>query len=373
MTGGDILVSGGNVLGRWTRSLANTSELALQIYYDYTHRDQPGVFKDNLHTVDIDLQHYCLSGKKARITWGVGYRFWEDNVGNTDVLAFLPAELFSDLISGFAQIDYSLTPDVDVTLGSKFEYHSFSGFEYQPSLRIGYAFNPGMRLWGAVSRAVRAPSRIDRDFYAPGQPPYQLAGGPGFISEELLAYEVGYNARLSARSRFAIAAFYNVYDNLRSVEPGPPLIIMNGLDGETYGVEVSVEWEPLTRWMLIAGWNYFRKDIRLKPWSMDVNMGQGEGNDPYHRAHLTSRMDLSSDLYLDAHLRFVGELMNTNAVVPAYAELDVTLGWSFRPDFSVQITGNDLLHDEHAEFGSPTTRSLIERGFRAMLVWEPGR
>ena len=148
---------------------------------------------------------------------------------------------------------------------------------------------------------------------------------------------------------------------------------MNGLEGETYGVEVSLEWEVMNRWVLLAGWNYLRKDLRLKPWSMDVNMTEGEGNDPEHRAHLTSRMDLPYDLHVDVHLRFVGELMNSNAVVPAYTELDVSLGWSFTSDFSLELTGNDLLHDEHAEFGSPATRRLIERGFRAMLVWEPGR
>ncbi len=37
-------MSGGNVLGRWSRTLSQDSDLSLQVYYDFTHRNIPGTF-----------------------------------------------------------------------------------------------------------------------------------------------------------------------------------------------------------------------------------------------------------------------------------------------------------------------------------------
>ena len=47
-------------------------------------------------------------------------------------------------------------------------------------------------LWGALSRAVRAPARLDRDIYAAAAtPPFILAGGPDFVSEVANVSELG--------------------------------------------------------------------------------------------------------------------------------------------------------------------------------------
>src|SRR2546427_9919243 len=105
----------------------------------------------------------------------------------------------------------------------------------------------GGALGAAVPRAVRTPSRIDRELFAPGQPPYFLEGGPNFRSEELLAYELGYRLQAQDRLRVSLATFYNRYDNLRSVEmvnpPAPsPIILANGLKGKSYGAELAADY-----------------------------------------------------------------------------------------------------------------------------------
>src|SRR4029078_3919759 len=99
-------------------------------------------------------------------------------------------------------------------LGSKFAPSSFSGFEVHPSVRASWAIRANHFLWGAVSRAVRTPTRFDTDirFCPPGLP---IGGSPHFLSENVIAYEVGYRSG-AQRVSYDISTFFNVYDNLRS-------------------------------------------------------------------------------------------------------------------------------------------------------------
>ena len=134
-----------------------------------------------------------------------------------------------------------------LTLGTKIEHNDYTGVEVEPGGRLGWTLSERQMLWGAVSRAVRTPSRIDRDFYAPSSAPFLLAGGPGFVSEEVLAYELGYRSRPHERLSLAVATFYNDYDNLRSVEqinpPAPfPIVLANGQTGSSYGAELTAEY-----------------------------------------------------------------------------------------------------------------------------------
>jgi len=49
-------LKGANALFRWERTFDPTSSISVQMYYDYTFRDE-AVFKDVLHTGDFDFQH----------------------------------------------------------------------------------------------------------------------------------------------------------------------------------------------------------------------------------------------------------------------------------------------------------------------------
>jgi hypothetical protein len=57
-----------------------------------------------------------------------------DDVANPATFAFLPARRDLHLYSGFLQDQITLLRDrLFLTLGSKFEHNSFSGFEFQPT------------------------------------------------------------------------------------------------------------------------------------------------------------------------------------------------------------------------------------------------
>jgi iron complex outermembrane receptor protein len=209
-----------------------------------------------------------------------------------------------------------------------------------------------------------------------------LAGGPGFDSEEFIAYEIGYRTQRVQRTALSLATFYNDYDDLRSIErvnasAPSPTFIGNGLKAQSYGAELVAEYQPLTAWRLRLGYTELRIHFAHRPGSTDPNPGTNESHDPRRQIALRSLVDLPAGWQVDASYRFVSRIENQG--VPGYRELDVRLAWEATPSLQLAVTGRNLLHAHHAEFGSislnPTsTRKEIERGVYAEVTWraEPG-
>ncbi len=374
-TNGDISLSGGNVVGRWTHAFSEESDLKVQLYYDRTHRNIPGTFAENLDTYDMDFQHHFVLGERNDIVWGFGYRLIEDDVQNTAALAFLPPQVERQWFSGFLQDEIALVKNrLHLTLGTKIEHNDYTGFEYQPSVRLAWKVTENQTLWGAISRAVRTPSRIDAEFFAPGNPPYSLLqGGTNFVSEELLAYELGYRAQLHPLLSASIAAYYNDYHNIRSLEqvnpPAPfPFILANGQDGESYGVELTADYRVTDWWRLHAGFTELEIHIWPTSGSTDTSRGATESHDPNQQYFLRTSFDLPGHVELDAAFRYVSRISNQQ--VPDYAELDLRLGWRPIPRLELSVVGQNLLHDHHAEFNAPASRQEIERSVYAKAVWQ---
>lgn len=373
--GADIAVDGGNLLGRWSRRLAGGSDLTVQAYFDRTHRLIPNTFEEDRDTWDLDVQHHLRPGARHNVVWGFGYRTTRDRIGNSAALAFLPDRRSVDLANVFAQDEVSLLGDrLRLTLGAKLEHHDSTGLEPQPSVRL--AWTPGERQtwWGAVSRAVRAPTRLDEDivFFLPdGQA--ATRGDRGFESEKLVAYELGWRSRLDDGLSVDVSTFFHDYDDLRSQERtaggsgGLPIVLANRLEGETYGLEVRGNLDVREGWRLHAAYAYLGKDLRLEPGSTDLTGGRGEGNDPRHRFLVRSQVDLSDDLALDFNLRHVGELPFPE--VPSYTELDLRLGWQATDRLELSLIGMNLLNDRHPELGSPAVREEVERSVYGRVLW----
>jgi iron complex outermembrane receptor protein len=370
----DTDLDGANLLGRWSRTYSERSGSSVQVYYDYTHRQIPRWFEEHRHTLDLDYQHRKPFGSRHDVVWGAGYRATHDQVGNSPGVAFLPNHRTESLFSAFAQDEISLFHHLRLTVGSKLEHNTWTGFELQPSVRFAWVPDERRTLWGAISRAVRTPTRYDEDivFYTAAGGPL-LEGSSAFVSEELLAYEVGYRVQPRTGLVLDFATFYNVYDNLRSFEPatapGPfPYRFGNRLNADTWGAEVRASWQAAAWWRLHAGYAYFDKNLSLDPESLDPTAGKAEGDDPRSRFVLRSLMDLPGGFELDGTVRYVARL--PSPVVPAYTELDLRLGWQASDRLEFSLVGQNLLHARHPEFGAPSPfRQEVERGAYGKVTW----
>src|SRR3546814_18814466 len=130
-----------------------------------------------------------------------------------------------------------LGDDLGLTAGVKLERASCSGLEILPNLRVVWQPNERTLFWSAVSRAVRTPSRIDRQLQALPV----LAPATDFESETLTAIEAGYRGQPADSTNLSVSVFYNIYGDLRTTEFAPggmlPHRLANSLKGHTYDLQ----------------------------------------------------------------------------------------------------------------------------------------
>ncbi len=369
---GTIRLSGANLTGRWERRLEGDSTLALQAYYDRTERIVPPTFSETLDIVDVQFQHSLQPKGMHSVAWGAGYRYSFDRVTNSQYIAFLPARENQAWASLFVQDEMRLRDDLRLTLGARLERNDYTGVEFLPSARLAWKPAPDHLLWTAVSRAVRAPSRLDRDTFVPGSPPYLLAGGAAVRSEIATVYEVGYRGQPAPEFSYSVTAFYADYDHLRSQEldaSGTFLFFGSEMEGAAHGVEMWGRYQASRTWRLSAGLTLLDMDLRRKPGSTDPFGPSVLGNDPEYQWNVRSSWDLSPRHELDIMVRRIGELPNPKT--PAYTAVDARLGWRINRHAALSLALNNLFDSAHTEYSVLTVQGEFGRSvFLQLQLWE---
>lgn len=384
-----VRTAGGHVLARWRRTLSQESDLQLRAYYDRTHRNDP-MFVDDLDTVDVDLQHRLSPAARHELTWGANYRLTAHQNEGRIIFNLEPPASRDHLVSGFVQDQIRLRDDLRLTLGTKLEHNEFSGGELQPSGRVAWQPSGTHVVWGAVSRAVRVPSRLERDIAVdvaliPPSTQVRLVGNRRFDSEKLVAFEAGYRWSPTTSLSADLAAFHNRYRDLASIERGTPftdpvrqgivlpIVNMNLTSGHSRGVEALVTYSPTRASRFSA--SYAHVDMNLEPSGEDLNNGVLlDGATPRHQFGLRSSLDLPARFQVDGHFRHLSAVrhMPVDADgdgVPGYSELNLRVAWLGWRQAEISVIGQNLLHAHHPEFGAPGSRGEIERAIYARLAW----
>ena len=388
-------VAGGNVLGRWNHTFSAHSDTSLQVYFDRAERDSIPE-EEGINTTDIDFQHHFSWGSRHDFVWGVGYRHFSYATTGSLLVSFTPSSQGANLFTSFLQDEITLKPNrLYLTIGTKLEHNDFSGFEIQPSARLAWNVSNIHTLWVGYSRARRTPAPADRGlriglaaFPGPGGLPVLLTilGSPSVVSENLDAFEAGYRAQLRSNISLDLAAFYNRYADLLTLEPetpflelnpppphlNVPLIFQNRMHGETHGLEMAVNWKVAGCWTLSPGYAFERIHLRTNPGSQDTtSVSDGEGNSPHIQAQLRSILVLPRGFEWNASLYFVGRL--PAQPVPSYTRLDSGITWRVSENLMISLVGQNLIKDHHLESSSSDQvelSSLIKRSAYAKVTWK---
>jgi iron complex outermembrane receptor protein len=367
---GTIRTEGANLTGRWERLLEGGGSVSVQVYADHTRREVPPTFTESLDIADLQLQHSLAAIGRHSVVWGANYRYSWDRVTNSAVVAFLPARQNQTWASLFAQDEIALRDALRLTLGARAERNPYTGTEFLPTARLAWKVAPDHALWAAVSRTVRAPSRLDVDAFIPGKPPYILTGGPTVRSEVARVIELGYRGQPSADLSYSVTLFHNVYDHLRTQELLPSrtaVAFASLMEGQATGIEMWGRYQASERWRLSAGLTALHERLHLKPGSNDVaGLGMG-GKDPSHLFQLRSSYDLGDMRELEVGLRKMGAL--ASGPVPGYTALDARFGWRLRRGLALSVSGQNL-NGAHPEFGPEQFRAEAPRTVAVKLVWE---
>ncbi len=372
-------VGGGDVLGRWTHVVDENNTYFVQTYFDEMARTSP-FFDLRIDTWDILFQQNLKHAGNRTFTWGAGYQVTSDNYPSVDHFGSLdPQALTYDQANAFLQEETPLfRDDLKLTIGSKFMYYFFTGFEYQPSARLLWEIDDKQVLWGAVSRAVRTPVRLEEDAditLVASQNPTTFTtiegAGRTLDSEELTAFELGYRKQVNERLSFELATFYNIYDNLITnpiiaILPGAPPVFVsqfqNAQSAQTTGIELNGQWKISEKWRM-QGWYSFLYMQVHGPGGAQV-----PGNSPTNQAYLMSSWDLPCKLEFDLMPRYVQNLPTLD--VPSYATMDARLGWRPNESWEFSLTGQNLLQAHHLEFvGQTFILSEVNRGVFAQIIF----
>ena len=369
-----------NLLARWEHAISDRSP----VHFDHTERDEP-ILGQTHDIFDIDFHYSFKASKQHNIIWGLNYRRMEDEFDNTYSVSMNPASRNTDLYGTFIQDKIELLPNqLRLTLGSRFDHNYYTGVEVQPSARLLWTPDKQHTLWGAVSRAVRTPSRLEdstniliRAF------PITLAiqGEEDLDAEELIAYELGYRIQPTGELSFDIATFYNDYNKVRTMESVSSMFVFDDkLHGETYGLEVAADWRPQDWWRLQASYSYLRTTMHLDSNGADTSTEYiTEESSPDHQFSLRTSMDLSHNLELDLWGYYAGQLpasataaLRSDTKIDSYVSLNARLAWQPFPDLKFAIVGQNLLDNNHMEFigESITAPTEIERSAYGQVRWE---
>ncbi|MBI1211823.1 MAG: TonB-dependent receptor plug domain-containing protein [Alphaproteobacteria bacterium] len=380
----DISARGGNVLARWTRDLDEGASLSVQAYVDLLSREQFSLDNDR-SVFDIEAQYNLPSLGAHEIITGLHYRYSREELTASPIITFTNSTRDDQLISGFIQDKITLEPKRwFLTLGSKFEHNDYSGFEMQPSARLQWQ-GDGQMAWGAVSRAVRTPSMLEHNLNAvtgvipPGVFPVpvsvELTPSPGFDSEELIAYELGYRRELTQGLQMDLAAFFNDYDKLATYTLAPsfvdspplhlvlPIVTTNDTKGETYGFELVLNWRAADNLNLSAAYSLLEIDLHGPPSDQAIASEAGEGQSPEQQFNLRALWDVTNKLAFDTTLYYVDALPSLG--IDSYWRYDTRLGWHVADGVELELVGQDLFDDAHPEFGG----TQIQRSIYARMTW----
>jgi len=390
----NVDLGGGNLLGRWKRVLGAGSDIEVQTYYDRTNRKQAN-FAESRDTFDIDFIHHLILSWRQDFLWGLGARLSSGNSSNVDpTVVFTPGHFTDKLYSSFVQDEIAIVRDrLSLTIGSKFLHNSYSGFEVEPGARVLWTPNPRQTVWAAVTRAVRTPSRVEEDLQLTAMAApnpltfYRVVGDRGFSSENLVGYEAGYRTLVKPKFYVDIAAFYNNYNHLLSVEPGVPFsetspapphtvlpfLFRNGLLGKTSGFEIAPDWTPVSWWRLRGSYSHLHMDLKKSGGSRDTTTASStQGSSPHHQVVIQSSVDLPKKLEFDQTFRYVSALPAER--VGSYATGDVRFSWRALRSMEFSIVGQNLFQSHHPESaGDPGPLVGMERSVYAKITWQTGQ
>jgi iron complex outermembrane receptor protein len=377
-------VSGENLTAHWRHTLGDASDIQVEAYYDRTYRLGPQL-GESRNTFDIDFIHHFFLGERNEMIWGAGARWSPSNfIEVVPTAIFTPQHEADNIFSIFAQDEIAILKNrLWLTVGSKFEHNIFSGWESEPTARLLWTPAVHQTVWGAVTRAVRTPSRIDEDLqltgFAPGTNPpvfVCVCDNRQFGAETLLGYEAGYR-RLIARNFYVdIAAFHNHYNDLTafgdatiSVNPSPVSILIsvpyaNRDAGSTNGVEIAPDWK-MNPWAEFKA-SYSYVSINLADKFSHTNTSDAaayEGSSPRHQGTVQALFNLPKGFEFDPTFRYESAL--PALAVSAYSTADARVSRHFAKDWELSVVGQNLLQPRHAEFGP----LLVERSLYAEITW----
>ncbi len=359
-------------LGKWSRNVTSNVRTSLQTYYSLSNRADILFDRQRIGALDFDYQAEVASFRRHTIVSGIGYRSTWDTLRSTDIARADPPDRQLNLFNVFLNDDISLIGDsLILTLGSKFEHNSYTGWETQPTGALLWHLNSRNAIWTSASRAVRIPARVNREMDVsyqglpgPGGGPglVVILGNPEFQSERLTAYEAGYRSRPSRTTALEFTLFYHSYDGLTALMPGQPqfdlnrpgapfvipMLLTNGVDRGVYGGEIATAWRWSDDTIFHANYSYLGNALPSTGGNSGLLDAAGyDFRSPKHQFHVRWYQALHPKVNLDTAYYHVGPMARVG--IPALNRVDFRLALRVFKAAEFSFGVQNLLDNQHPE------------------------
>jgi iron complex outermembrane receptor protein len=392
---------GSDLVVRWRRTISDGNDVQIQAFYDRTDRAEPNL-GENRDTGDIDYLERSKISERQELIYGLGAN-WSDGrfkeVGSG--LVFSPFNQLDYTYTGFLEDDIQLVRDkLVLTAGSKILRTNYTGFNFEPSVRLLWTPTDKQSFWAAYTHALRTPSDAEEDFYlssylgttASGTPEFaRFNANSNFAPEQLNGYEAGYRRLILKNVYLDVALFFNHYHDLFSEDLAGPLTVQttlpfpsttppptyilipaqfrNDLRGATMGGEIAPEWQVTKFWRLTGSYSFLNMSLNKAPGTGDLGTAPIiDGSSPRHEADVDSSFNAGKKLQIDLIYRYVSALPGQS--VPSYSTGDARIAWQWNRYLQLAVAGANLFQPYHVEYiGDPGPPVGIRRSVYASLIF----
>lgn len=379
----------GSLQGRWRHQTESGHDW--QVNTSFTQTDwQLAMNSMERSQYVFDFHHTLPVFANQHLMWGLNYQTISDHFNNSLTLGFEPDRYTQHNVGVFLQDQIDLLDHLTLTLGNRVEHFTFTGWEAEPNARLLWTPNKQHSVWASASRAVVLPNRAQHSIRLfrtiPDTPVFfEAKANPAMLTENLLAYELGWRWQIASNLDIDSALFYNIYDRMQGTKFTGRVIsdpiygaIMEATVGnyrqvKSYGLELAVNYRVNHDWRLQASYSAMRSDVNYdqsQPWFRDP-LTEPNAN-PQHNLSLRSLFDITSEIELDSWIRYVDRINVNGHAIPNYVALDLRLGWHPHKDWELSLSGQNLLDNQHPEFDDVLYMpvfSQIQRSYLAQISW----
>jgi iron complex outermembrane recepter protein len=391
----DAVTNAFSTVARAVRPLRAGGELQLIGTYEQMSRREASFFSYERHISDIGVQHRVGGLGRHDLIWGAGARYLTDEVVSEGPTLAIQDPTFSEtLVNAFVQDEIRLRRGLTLTAGAKVEHTPVTGWQAQPTVRVWWTPEGETAIWGAVSRALRTPSRADEEVTfnasssmdtAPLPVLVQFTGNPAIKPEHLTAYEAGVRRSIGDRVAVDLSGFYNRYDGLMMNQLHAPRFAMSGLgphllvamvpenvlDADTIGAETVAVATLTPTWHITGTMTVFKMtDWRSQAATIDTSFVDGETP----RVQWSLRSNLSWK-----HFEFDGSLFRSSALsmprIEGYVRVDARVSRRLRDGLEIALAGQNLFRSHHIESGDGVLVAVSEvpRSVALRATWRFGK
>ena len=373
---------GGDIQAKWVHTTNAGNESELQFAYSKDDWNWP--FLDaHINNLNIDYQKRVQTGEHNELYWGAGYQqYWDNTRGGS--VSFSPASDTFRTGDVVLRDEWQFVPSLwTASAGVRLDYNSYRKLEFQPSFRLLFTPDSKQSAWFAISRAVRTPSRFDKDVVdvqgsvqdGPLIGAVTVLGNQNFHSEVENSVEAGYRFQFGQRWSIDASVFWSYYDQLRLLQTTGRTVVFTGPvpkihetlytgnsgAGRSYGGEIWGTIQLLEHWRLIPSYSYLN-EVRWMPPATAALQYAWDGTPAQvpHQVLMRSQHDLSRTIRVDlmARARSHDDALD----LPGVVLIDARLAWRPTRSGEVSCTVQDLANRQVLEsYAELTTLSIPVR------------